>query len=59
MHLQRRPMSEEKVKWISSKEQIDTATPEELERVLLTCDGNGVIFKKLALEQLKKIIKNS
>jgi hypothetical protein len=52
-------MSEEKVKWISSKEQIDTATPEELERVLLTCDGNGVVFKKLALEQLKKIIKNS
>lgn len=51
-------MNKDQVKWISSKEQIEIATQEELERVLLTCDGNGVTFKKLALEQLKKLIKN-
>lgn len=51
-------MSDPNVKWINSKEQVEKATQEELERVLITCDGNGVEFKRLALEQLKSLLKN-
>lgn len=51
-------MSESNIKWINSKEQIENATQEELERLLLTCDGNGVEFKRLALEKLKSLLKN-
>ena len=49
--------SEKEVKWLNSKEQIDNASEEELRRVLLTCDGNGVEFKRLALDKLIDISK--
>jgi hypothetical protein len=45
-------IQEKEVKWLNSKDQIDNASEEELRRVLLTCDGNGVEFKRLALDRL-------
>lgn len=49
--------NENHVKWINSKEQIANATEDELRRVLLTCDGNGVEFKSLALDRLIELSK--
>jgi hypothetical protein len=49
--------NENHVKWINGKEQIANATEDELRRVLLTCDGNGVEFKALALDRLIEFSK--
>ena len=49
--------NENHVKWINGKEQIANATEDELRRVLLTCDGNGVEFKSLALDRLIELSK--
>jgi len=47
-------MSEKNILWITSLDQISTASLESLRRSLLTCDGQGVKIKEAALNELLK-----
>lgn len=38
--------------WITSKEQIQSATTDDLRRALLTCDGSGTAIKEACLTAL-------
>lgn len=38
--------------WITSVDQVPTASPEALRRTLLTCDGAGTAVKTAALDEL-------
>ena len=46
-------MSEKKeAKWITSFDEIATASNASLRRALVTCDGRGVKLKEAALDEL-------